>query len=473
MGIKKISPEKEEQLIGNVKEAIALANDGLDPSDAVAKVASANDYNLDFTKRMVTMFNTSKTLSYFSKEAGQARAADFETADIDKVVEAIAPVEKSAIISEIISGKDFMSIHTNALEKAASEQPKLEAYATDISPTVQRASAMRGRLRNKVAEAKLNLAQAKDRQFESFDKAASYFREPNSASFSEVETKMRGAYKEAGEALMSSVWGFLGNWQTREKRGSHSERIQIIDNNLHPYAELHEAFDASEKVAEAYKIVCAAEKELEDYSKKYAETINELYKSSEDNTLYIESDEEDEVVNEEEIDNGVEEEADPEDTEDDVDGFQYQITVEDDSTKESSFADFMLGDAPSPGATPSKDSSGGAFNLGDTTVNSVYNQHNREMQRMDAVNMLQDLMVQDNIISAYEPDEVLYAYNEIARFAPSTMNQPAVLRGYLRKFLESSTDPGVRGLEGFDVEQLAKINKGNATDNIQGGGISG
>jgi len=67
---------------------------------------------------------------------------------------------------------------------------------------------------------------------------------------------------------------------------------------------------------------------------------------------------------------------------------------------------------------------------------------------------MSDFMSNDPVISTYDPDEVTGAYNQIVQMAPRSAQQPAVMRGLLRKMLQQQD-----AMEPFEAEQVAKIEK--------------
>ncbi|HDL86746.1 MAG TPA: hypothetical protein ENH11_10585, partial [Candidatus Acetothermia bacterium] len=240
MDIARISPDEEQKLISSVQTAITQANGGMDPSEAVAKVASDQGYNPEFASRMVAMFNTSKTLSHLSNSEGSDRAVDFPVANIEKVAEYMAPTAvKPEPAGEILAkNANFMAIEEPLFEKAAAEELKTPdpGYPRWGVPVVERALNAELNYRRKIAEAKTQYSAALDILESAFRKLALYFRSPGHASFEEVETRVCGMHKMAGEVVMNVAWHFLGNMQKREKRGGHPEDVVITDMSEKPYS---------------------------------------------------------------------------------------------------------------------------------------------------------------------------------------------------------------------------------------------
>jgi hypothetical protein len=79
--------------------------------------------------------------------------------------------------------------------------------------------------------------------------------------------------------------------------------------------------------------------------------------------------------------------------------------------------------------------------------------HELTLKNIRAQATLHDLMLNDDVISGYSPQEVALAFNEVADAAPNVVQSPAVLRAMLRKRLEAGQ------LADFDAKQLLEMDK--------------
>jgi hypothetical protein len=77
----------------------------------------------------------------------------------------------------------------------------------------------------------------------------------------------------------------------------------------------------------------------------------------------------------------------------------------------------------------------------------------QELRRIQATAMLHDLMLNDEVITGYAPDETLTAYNEIVQIAPTAADQRLLMQPLLRKRLEQGY------LGDFEVGQLLDMEK--------------
>ena len=107
----------------------------------------------------------------------------------------------------------------------------------------------------------------------------------------------------------------------------------------------------------------------------------------------------------------------------------------------------QLGDTTSPASEDS---------LREETIGELFDpEHESELTRIRTQAMLSEFLSVDPVISTYDPDEVTDAYNQIVQLAPRAGQQPAVMRGMLRKMLQQQDS-----LEPFEADQIVKIETG-------------
>jgi hypothetical protein len=78
--------------------------------------------------------------------------------------------------------------------------------------------------------------------------------------------------------------------------------------------------------------------------------------------------------------------------------------------------------------------------------------HETRMNAVKSKAMLNDFLSNDPILSSYDPEAVTNIYNQIAAMAPNAAQQPALMRGLLRKSIQQG---GV--IEPFEVQQLTQM----------------
>jgi hypothetical protein len=80
-------------------------------------------------------------------------------------------------------------------------------------------------------------------------------------------------------------------------------------------------------------------------------------------------------------------------------------------------------------------------------------EHESDLRKIRAQAMISDFMANDEVISGYDPDEVLRTYNEIAQMTPRASTQTGIMRPLLRRRLQGHIEP-------FEAEQATNIEKG-------------
>jgi hypothetical protein len=82
-------------------------------------------------------------------------------------------------------------------------------------------------------------------------------------------------------------------------------------------------------------------------------------------------------------------------------------------------------------------------------------EHEATMQRIRMQAMLTEFMADDPVISTYDPDQVIEAFNQVAQMTPRAAIQPAIMRGQLRKMLQQQD-----AMEPFEAGQLIDVERG-------------
>jgi hypothetical protein len=83
--------KKESEIVDSVVESIKLTNGGMEPSEAIAKVAAQKGYSKDIAGRMVEAFNVSKTRKHQKEASGDEKVASFAIADLGRVTSILFP----------------------------------------------------------------------------------------------------------------------------------------------------------------------------------------------------------------------------------------------------------------------------------------------------------------------------------------------------------------------------------------------
>lgn len=79
--------------------------------------------------------------------------------------------------------------------------------------------------------------------------------------------------------------------------------------------------------------------------------------------------------------------------------------------------------------------------------------HEQALKTIRAKGVLHDLVINDPVISGYDPHDVAMAFNEVAELAPNLVDSPGMIQSVLRKRLEAGS------LADFDVKQILEMDK--------------
>jgi hypothetical protein len=81
-------------------------------------------------------------------------------------------------------------------------------------------------------------------------------------------------------------------------------------------------------------------------------------------------------------------------------------------------------------------------------------EHETKLQGLKMKAVLNDFLANDPVLSTHDPHEVATAYNQLAELSPLVAQQPAVVRGMLRRMLQQE---GV--VEPFEAQQATTIER--------------
>lgn len=178
--MERMTAAEEAQLVRAVREAAHHYINGDSPEDAVVKVARARDLPREHVARVVESFNVNTTLSHFQRARGPDKAAEFPTADLDKVYaklypETVDPPVKTAALSwapgpeSYEETQDFMSPEVPRFTNKRASRGMSEAQALETIMDDYRADA------EELSREESLLGQCGERLQAAVNKYASYF----------------------------------------------------------------------------------------------------------------------------------------------------------------------------------------------------------------------------------------------------------------------------------------------------------
>jgi hypothetical protein len=400
----------ERRIMKALERAVKMANTGTHPNEAIAKVASEERFTQPIVQRMVEAFNISKTLAFMKVASGAKRAESFPLADAAGILGRMYTTPEPAVQSKLASfvpdtyGRSETTNFNkpNALTipiPASLKTEKVAAYPADPNVAAGKEISQRRAFEKKAHDTK---SEYQSRVLDLMGAAQSIgyeFRKVGHVPFAEIERHIWAEHGQVGKSAMDLIYG-TGN--LREKRAEAPPDHQVLfDSRCEPY----KSIEALIKLA--FDIQDLASQALE------AEEAVASFKSG---AQVAAGERQGEAAKTEKLAGTL--------------GTMGLLG--------------MVGlSAPDPESTRRK--------AMQEVIDPI---HESRLAAAKTKAMLNDLASNDPILSGYEPHALATAYNQIAEFAPSVAQQPAVMRGMLRRMMQQE---GV--LEPHEAEQLGSIEK--------------
>lgn len=441
--MEELSKQDESRILGALEQAIGMTNSGSHPTDAIHKVAEAGKFTPPMIQRMVEAYNVSKMINHLGHVKGAARADTFPIASAEKIVEAMYPAKpetaatKAAAVyvpAELRSEKhNFNKVASKLSDLLADSafNKKAEPYPVDPLTAEKKRFAKLAQLKKAEDEA---MSRVRRHYFELLGlvkQAASQFRFVSHRSFAEVEQDIVAAYGPMGKTAMDLVYSWGG---LTEKRAKIDETHRAcFKENEHPYrtvlAMIKESQEMARAAGEAAK-ASLAHRENDALVSTPRRMTKEAAKRELDSILGDDSDDEEGCAKQ-----ALEEVAPV--------PFVHPNVI--DSMKNIAGIGMSMSDVrPRPYENIKEE-------VSQEMADPV---HETKMQGIRTQAILNDFMSNDPVLSTYPPHEVAKAFNSVADLSPGVSQQPAVLRGVLRRMLQQE---GV--LEPFEAQQLTAVDK--------------
>lgn len=454
--IKAMSKRDQMKVARSVEEAIELSNEGLEPSVAIAKVAAANDYNPEVIKRMCEAFNSSKLLAVYKQAEGPARAGSVSTAHPDEVIKQVfgdkpTPREKSSTqkAASYINplkplGRTYLK-PVPVMEKAAGEKTKKERVLGDPNLACKKAADSLDVYRIEMDSLRREKHAAEEKYKKALGAIYDFFRSRpgNIQKYAEYEGKIASKFGENGWKFMTIVHKTLN--VPNVKRAS-SRPAKIYDNNkAEPFCYVQDGLDALRSAIDVVEKIASVEAEKE-------ALYNEVFpKSAGSGALAKRDSFRSDAVS-------------PQDQEKIID---VKARVLDSQAESKDKETKNKGGGRTTVRVPPVDVVK-SIKLPTLLPNLFLEQQKKlttpdvELPALDALKtkanvelVMHDLMVNDEVIRKYEPEEVIGVANQILQFSPWIAYNPMGMRAILRKALEQG---GM--LESYDIKQ--EIDAGRA-----------
>lgn len=414
-----MTPVQESRLLKSIERAIGFANGGMDPSEAIAKVAQADNYPWDFTSRMIEAFNASKTMKWIRTTQGEEKAASFAIADPNKVRGLLypdtvpTPGEKQAaawVPPECTHAET--EFFASAEKKGSAVQlgaPQMSWERRDLNMLFTKAVNEVSALERQAKEAQTHVAVARARFDTSLNKLASYFRQISHEPFEQVEKVASATWDNVGK-LMDIVWELSRAGRFGEKRAS-GPVIKTLAPDREPYTLIEDVLEKRAAVLE------------------FHDRFDELVEKAEAARARL--------------------------TE-----LEHRCAVK---SAGMDMGSAVMGTTQEFSPIPAYE---GGPDLGKVRTNVAAGLADpglvADNQAMDAQLTLHQLMTQDPVLSSRDPSEVINAFNMLSKSSPNLVQSPLALQAMLRKYLEAG------GLDAMDISNMATTDKAMGSNQMRG-----
>lgn len=439
--MRSLSKEAEQKLIGAIERAASLVNGGASPNDAIVKSASEANIPAGHINLMVHAYNTGRTNK--QREQGDdptEKAANFQLADVNTVIETLYPktvktsaeVAKNSVVSTeyAVSPTGFISRRNAELQKVAAAKTALPEK-TYVPPPRDELSAARRAYSQKIAEKRATeelRRQATDAHMKAaaaMEDLCHYFRIPGSMSFQDA---VREVGLRIGDVGVSVLKRAAAVYPQLEKQAATNENFF---GHLPVVTLVEDVINAVNTYNAAQNKTAASEKKADEICKKKAPEfiIGSILHNPKTAPLALK------VA-------AVKDKKKP-DAVDTAPLGSYSGVVS------------HVGKIMGPGAAlakgegnsdPEKQKAKAFTRISDA-------EHENKLQQIKSRGVLNDLILNDPVISGYDPNEIAAAYNQIAEMAPNFTGQAAAMQALLRKRLEAGQ------LADFDVKQMIEMEK--------------
>lgn len=403
--IDRLSKRDEEGVVDAIAESIKLANDGMEPSEAIAKSASARGYNRNFATRMVEAFNVSKSMKHHKESEGEKRADTFSLADAKRVHAIMfpekvdTPAEKSASV--------WMPVECGIVEDKyyfLDRAPTAEKHAEVNTWKEQDPNSLMTRAYGEVEHKKLALQQAtneardlRELALKELIKLSDYYRsiEPREP-FDNLESAALQSYGEQIRPAMDLVYMTSKAASFGHVRASGPSKA-VPKLSIDPYKLLSSAMGCQQQYLAKQAALQAQRAEVAKFVERVDLAGRLMAKGGQVRPL--------------------------------LSGMLANKALSKQLGGGDSLYDALLT------ATES---------LEDPSLEA-------ERKSIRAKMLLKELMESDEVLSQQSPEDVVNAFNEIASLAPRAAESPMTMRALLRKRIEQgSVDP-------MDITNIANL----------------
>lgn len=430
----KISKAAEEKLMKAIEKTAVFVNDGLSPNEAIAKAAAEDGVPPGHINLMVQAYNTGRTTRQRHDGADTLeKAADFPLAEASKVLECLYPTKvKTAaeVVQQTVVSTQYSFSPTGLLtrrEKAARAQTPVSwrtmpdgteitapaPYPSDPSTRVKKAYSDTQRLQREIDEARRKKANAFDRMGHTFHELTQYFRRPDATPIPTVREQVLLLHGEKAAQLIDTIVQVTPSLMKLAQHKQAVLRNQLQDVDGEAYGLVSEFLDR----LDTYKQLKVAHETVVKTATERSEALLRPFVQRPGSVI------EDPPSSTKQADGG-------------LTGWLAPIAL----TKQ------ILGGSASQMQQPAPAG----------PANKIYEKltdpgHEQDLRNIRSQAMLSGLLANDPIISSYDPNEAITAFNEISEMSPRAADKQLLMQTLLRKRLQQGA------LDPFEVDQMLSM----------------
>ncbi len=447
--MKKITQTTERKLMHVIEKTAELVNGGMTPNDAIIKSASESQIRPGEISLVVHAYNTGRT----SRQRNDGddpfeKAAEFALADTAVILEAMYPTSvktAAAAVSSTVVSPEYSFSPVPMLERKLGHDKRAQAgidwrsmggvqitapppLPTDQQHRMKVAAATVDRLQTGVEESRRKMASAFDQMGKTFSDLTTYFRRPDAHPIPVVKEAVLLMHGDKGVQLIDQLVHVTPSLM---KLGSHTLGQSLV--GVSGRSRFGVSMPDLDCTAEPFDTIARFMGQLHDYRTKkaeYAATVAH-YEQEAGAVLgpFVNP-----AVSQSILDTSS-------DTRDKSAGFDFTDPLKLMGTY--SLAKNTLG----PMAAKMKGPDDGVkLTKAITALNDPV--HEQKLREINTQAMLQDLMLNDPVISGYDPHEVTGAFNDINQISPSVSDQRMLMQSLMRKRLQQGQ------LDTFEQDQL-------------------
>lgn len=431
MSISRLTKESEERISSALSKVAERTNRGESPNDAIVKVASDMSIPAGHVRLMVRAFNNGRSLGHIRNHSELTeKAAAFPLADASEVLERMfpskveTPAEKAAAVAVSddyrmspkgwLQRREKAASRQNLLVKAASadKSPEASPYPTDPRRAGKEAMAKIGELSLEHERLKEAAVGASYKVAADVNAVGDYFGRPDSFDINEVRVNAQTALGAPGGKLVEHACRMYKYAMVNPVRFTHA-----VDWEQEPYSLIKQALDSMVDFTEKRAALDKFEEELPE---KKAEALRPFCQRP-GNDVIVGS-------------------------------------VWDNQSQTKQAAGLL-------GLTVAGLVGGSARGMSEKMLPKSKEDliqermqeladpaHEDKLRAIRMQTMMHEMMATDPVISGYEPEMVLEAFNHLSEVAPRAMQQRVMAQALLRKYLEQAS-----ALDTFDVDQMLDV----------------